>query len=256
MIDTHCHLTDPRLGSQLENVLSRARAAGVTRFITIGTSIADDEAAIALCRGRSDMRCAIGVHPNYSHEAEVSDLPRLRELQADPSVVALGEMGLDYVHHYAPRQKQFQIFEPQLQLAVELNRPVVIHCREATDDCLAVMKRFPTVRTVFHCFTGSPDEAQKILDAGYLLGFTGAVTFKKNDALRDAVALTPTDRMLVETDAPYLTPEPHRAQKTNEPAMVVHVAATVARVKGMSVEDVDRVTTENAERFFGWTLSR
>jgi TatD DNase family protein len=252
MIDTHCHLTDPRLGSQLEDVLSRARSAGVTRFITIGTSLGDDEAAIALCRGRADVRCAIGVHPNYSHEAEVSDLPRLRDLQADPSVVALGEMGLDYFHHYAPRPKQFAIFEPQLQLAVELGRPVVIHCREATDDCLAVMRRFPSVRAVFHCFTGSPGEARKILDAGYLLGFTGAVTFKKNDALREAVALTPADRMLVETDAPYLTPEPHRSQKTNEPAMVVHVAATVARVKGMTVEEVNRLTTENAQRFFGW----
>ena len=253
MIDTHCHLTDPRLGSQLDAVLSRARAAGVTRFITIGTTLADDAAAIALCRGRPDFRCAIGVHPNYSHEAAVADLPRLRDLQADPSVVALGEMGLDYFHHYAPKTKQLQVFEPQLQLATELNRPVVIHCREATDDCLAVMKKFPAVRAVFHCFTGSPDEARKILDAGYLLGFTGAVTFKKNDALREAVALTPPDRMLVETDAPYLTPEPHRAQKTNEPAMVTHVAATVARVKRMKTEQIDAVTTDNAGRFFGWT---
>jgi len=252
MIDTHCHLTDERLGSQLEDVLSRARAADVTRFITIGTSIADDEAAVALCRGRPDLRCAIGVHPNYSHEAEVSELPRLRELQRDASVVALGEMGLDYFHHYAPRPKQFQIFEPQLQLATELNRPVVIHCREATDDCLAVMRKFPAVRAVFHCFTGTPAEARKILDAGYLLGFTGAVTFKKNDALREAVRLTPADRMLVETDAPYLTPEPHRSQRTNEPAMVVHVAATVARVKGVTVEEVDRLTTANAQRFFGF----
>ena len=256
MIDTHCHLTDPRLGSQLDDVLARARAAGVTRFITIGTGLADDEAVIALCSGRPDIRCAIGVHPNYSHEAEVSDLSRLRDLQANPAVVALGEMGLDYFHHYAPRPKQFAIFEPQLQLSVDLNRPVVIHCREATDDCLAVMRKFPAVRAVFHCFTGSPGEARKILDAGHLLGFTGAVTFKKNDALREAVALTPADRMLVETDAPYLTPEPHRSQKTNEPAMVVHVAATVARVKRMTVEEVDWVTTENAERFFGWTVPR
>ena len=252
MIDTHCHLTDERLGSQLEQVLIRARAAGVTRFITIGTGLADDEASIALCRDRPDVRCAIGVHPNYAHEAEVADLPRLRQLQQDRSVVALGEMGLDYHHHFAPRTKQLQFFEPQLALAAEVNRAVVIHCREATDDCLAIMRGFPTVRAVFHCFTGSPDEARKILDAGYLLGFTGAITFKKNDALREAVALTPPDRMLVETDAPYLTPEPHRSKKTNEPAMVVHVAATVGRVKGMTVEEVDRATSENAGRFFGW----
>ena len=252
MIDTHCHLTDPRLGSQLQAVFSRARAAGVTHFITIGTGLADDETAIALCRGRDELRCAIGVHPNYSHEADVSELPRLRELQTDPSVVALGEMGLDYFHHYAPRPRQLQVFQPQLQLAADLDRPVVIHCRDATDDCLAVMRAFPSVPAVFHCFTGTPDEARQILDAGYLLGFTGAITFKKNDALREAVALTPDDRMLVETDAPYLTPEPHRSQKTNEPAMVIHVAATVARVKGMTLEEVDRVTTDNAARLFAW----
>jgi TatD DNase family protein len=114
------------------------------------------------------------------------------------------------------------------------------------------MRAFPSVGAVFHCFTGTPEEARKILNAGYLLGFTGAVTFKKNVALREAVALTPIDRMVVETDAPYLTPEPHRSQKTNEPGMVVHVAATVARVRGMSAEEVDRVTTENAARLFGW----
>jgi TatD DNase family protein len=252
MIDSHCHLTDPRLHAQLADVLARAAAAGVTRMITIGTDRADDEAAISLCRTLPHVRCAIGVHPNYTHEADPADLPRLRELQADPSVVALGEMGLDYFHKFAPRQRQLQFFEPQLQLAQELNRPVVIHSREATDDTLAVMRGFPGVRAVFHCFTGSPDEARNILDAGYLLGFTGAITFKKNDALREAVALTPPDRMLVETDAPYLTPEPKRSQKTNEPALVVHVAETVARVKGVSLEEVDRRTTANVERFFGW----
>ena len=255
MIDSHCHLTDPRLQSQLPDVLARAAAAGVTRMITIGTTLADDEAAIALCRTLPNVRCAIGVHPNYTHEADPADLPRLRELQSDPTVVALGEMGLDYFHKYAPRERQLQFFEPQLQLAQELDRPVVIHSREATDDTLAVMRSFPGVRAVFHCFTGTPDEARKILDAGYLLGFTGAITFKKNDALREAVALTPPDRMLVETDAPYLTPEPKRSQKTNEPALVVHVGETVARVKAVGVDEVDRATTASAEGFFGWLRS-
>ena len=252
MIDTHCHLTDPRLGSQLGEVLARAAAAGVGRMITIGTSLADAAAAVALCRGRQFLRCAVGVHPNYSHEADLAELPRLRQLQAEPAVVALGEMGLDYFHHYAPKARQFEVFTFQLQLAAEVNRPVVIHCREAIDDCLAVMKDFPTVRAVFHCFTGSPEEARKILDRGYLLGYTGAATFKKNDALREAVRVTPLDRLVVETDAPYLTPEPMRKQKTNEPALVVHVAEVVAREKGLSVAELDRVTTANAERFFGW----
>ena len=252
MIDTHCHLTDPRLGSVLQDVLDRAKTAGVSRMITIGTSLDDDRAAIAVCQGRDFLRCAIGVHPNHSHEADLVELPVLRQLASDPSVVALGEMGLDYFQNFAPRPRQFEVFEIQLNLAIELNKAVVIHCREATNDCLAVMKGFPAVRAVFHCFTGSPQEARKILDGGYMLGFTGPITFKKNDALREVVRFTPMDRLIVETDSPYLTPEPMRKQKTNEPAMVMHVAATAAREKGVSIEEFDRVTTENVSRFFGW----
>jgi TatD DNase family protein len=181
------------------------------------------------------------------------DLPQLRGLQMDSSVVALGEMGLDYHHHLAPINRQRAVFEFQLQMATELKRSVVIHCREATDDCLAIMRAFPSVRAVFHCFTGSIDEARKILDAGYLLGFTGAVTFKKNDALREACALVPLDRLLIETDAPYLTPEPVRKQKTNEPAFVAYVADVVAKVKNVSVGELDRMTTRNVGTLFGWS---
>jgi TatD DNase family protein len=130
--------------------------------------------------------------------------------------------------------------------------PVVIHCREAVDDCLAVMADFPTVRAVFHCFTGTAHESQKIIAAGHLIGFTGAVTFKKADALREAAKALPDDRIVVETDAPYLTPEPMRKQKINEPAMVVHVAETLAAVRGLTVEQIDRLTTANAKRFFRW----
>src|SRR5204863_2209442 len=139
MIDSHCHLTDPRLFSQLDGVLSRARNAGVTRIITIGTEPADDRAAIELCRNRPELRCAIGVHPNYCHEVEFEVVAQLRELQADPSVVALGEMGLDYHYDFADRARQRKFFEAQMQLASESNRPVVIHCREAVDDCLSLI---------------------------------------------------------------------------------------------------------------------
>src|SRR3954469_7245037 len=169
MIDSHCHLTDPRLQLQLQDVLARAAAAGIERMITIGTSLADDESVVALCKTLPNVRCAIGIHPNYTHEADPADLPRLREVQSDPTVVALGEMGLDYFHSYAPRERQLQFFEPQMQLAKELHRPVVIHSREATDDTLAAMRNFPGVRGVFHCFTGTPEQARKILDAGYFL---------------------------------------------------------------------------------------
>jgi TatD DNase family protein len=254
MIDSHCHLTDPRLLEQLDDVLSRAAAAGIEKMITIGTRPDDDVAAIELCGKHPDvLRCAIGVHPNYCHEVDESELPRLRELQADRSVVALGEMGLDYHYDFADRPRQRRFFDSQLQLAAALGRPVVIHCREAVDDCLAILRNFPDVSAVFHCFTGSIDEGERIIDAGYLLGFTGAVTFKKSGDLRELVRRAPQDRLLVETDAPYLTPEPMRKQKVNEPAMVVHVARTIAGARGVSLEDVDRFTTQNARQFFKWT---
>ena len=161
-------------------------------------------------------------------------------------------MGLDYFHHHADRDKQHQVFDFQLELARELGRPVVIHSREAIDDTLVHLGNFPGVRAVFHCFTGTIDEAKKILDRGYMLGFDGPITYKKNDALREVVALTPSDRLLVETDSPYLTPEPMRKQKINEPALVKHVAEMVGRVKGWTLQKVDEISTANAESFFGW----
>src|SRR4051794_40921226 len=252
MIDSHCHLTDPRLKSQLDDVLHRAAEAGVSRMISIGTNLADDRDVIDLCRGRLNLRCSIGVHPNYCHESRIEDVQALRELQRDASVVALGEMGLDYHHDFADHTTQRKFFEAQLALAHELNRPVVIHCREAVDDTLAILKAAPAVRAVFHCFTGTSEEATRILDGGYFLGFDGPVTYKKSDDLREAVRRTPRDRLLVETDSPYLTPEPMRKQKVNEPALVMHVAAAVAQMWGLTVEEVDRITTDNVERFFDW----
>jgi TatD DNase family protein len=252
MIDTHCHLTDPRLHSQLNDVLIRASAAGVSRMITIGTGLDDDRQCIDVCRGRDNIRCAIGVHPNYVKETDTARLWELRQLQSDPSVIALGEMGLDYHYGKDNREQQADVFHFQLQLAIEMNKPVVIHCREAADDCLAILRNYPTIRALFHCYTGTVADARRILDAGYFLGFTGVITFKNSGELRDVVKLTPSDRLVVETDAPYLAPEPHRKQKVNEPALVMHTATMVAQLKGMTLDEIDQLTTQNAARFFGW----
>jgi TatD DNase family protein len=255
MIDTHCHLTDPRLYSQLEAVISRATAAGVSHLITIGTDLEDDQQAVAVCGGREHIRCAIGIHPNNCGQSQVTDLDLLRPLALSPSVIALGEMGLDY--HYPPidRERQTLFFETQLALAMERDLPVVIHCREAVDDTLAILKGFAKVRGVFHCFTGTASEAKRILDAGYYLGFTGPVTFKKSDELRTVARFTPADRLLVETDSPYLSPEPFRGQKVNEPALVMHVAKRIAAEREMTIEELDKMTTTNASRLFGWPNS-
>lgn len=252
MYDTHCHLTDERLGNQLDDVLGRAAAAGVSRMVTIGTGIADSQASIEVARGRPNVRCTVGVHPNYVAQERFEDVPLLRGLQAAPEVVAIGEIGLDYHYGLEHKARQVEFFEAQMQIASECGRSVVIHCREAVDDALAILAKSPGVPCVFHCFTGSADEARRILDAGYLLGFTGPITFKKSDELREAVKLTPMDRLLVETDAPYLSPEPMRKQKTNEPALVRYVAQAVAAVKGLSLEEVDALTSANASRFYGW----
>jgi TatD DNase family protein len=254
MIDSHCHLTDPRLSSQLNFVLMRAQFAGVRRMITIGTDLEEDAKCVELCRGRENVRCAVGVHPGYVDEEDRAELPRLREIQSDPSVVAIGEVGLDYFRGRENKARQIDFLQYQLELAKDVGKPVVIHCREAVEDCLGVLGDFPGLKMVFHCFTGTAGEARLILDAGCYLGYTGVITFKNSEQIRQAVQLTPMDRLLIETDAPYLTPEPMRKQKVNEPAMVKYVAAKVAEIKQVSVETVDRETSANAAELFGWRM--
>jgi len=252
MIDTHCHLTDIRLLDQIDAVMQRAAGAGVTQIMTIGTHPADWPACVDMCRKWSNVRAAVGVHPNYCQEAELTDLARLGEFLKEPGVLAVGEMGLDYFHQDAPRDRQAEFFRAQLTIARDMGRPAVIHCRQATDDTLAIMKEFADVPAVFHCFTGSLAEVKKIVAAGYYVGFTGVVTYKNAPEVRDSAAYVPEDRILVETDAPYLSPEPMRRQKINEPSLVMHTAAMVAKVRGVSVEELDRITTGNARRLFGW----
>jgi TatD DNase family protein len=167
-------------------------------------------------------------------------------------VVALGEIGLDYHYDFAPRPRQREVFLAQLELAKDTGRPIVIHCRDGIDDGLAILKDYSQIPAVFHCFTGTADEARRILDRGYLLGFTGVVTFKKSDELRQIVQFVPADRMLLETDAPYLSPEPFRRQKINEPAMMIHTAEAIARLRKISVQELDQLASENTRRFFRW----
>jgi TatD DNase family protein len=251
MIDTHCHLTDPRLRSQLDDVMSRASANGVRKMVTVGTDLADSRASIAICQGRPNVRCTVGIHPNYVVEAHDDDVAALEPLLADPAVVALGEIGMDYFHN-PDRDRQRRFFIEQLSLAQTAQVPVVIHCREAVGDTLAIMGDFKLLRAVFHCFTGTAAEAVRIADAGYWLGYTGVITFKKSDEQRRAAIATPIDRLLVETDAPYLSPEPYRNQKINEPSLVVHTARRVAELRGIDYAEFDQITSRNAEAFYGW----
>jgi TatD DNase family protein len=252
MIDTHCHLTDPRLGDQLDAVIARAAAMGVSRIVTIACEPEDARAAVALCEERPSVRCAVGIHPTYCNDVEIEAVQEIRALHAHPSVVALGEMGLDYHWKTVPHDRQRRFFEAQLALAAEVDKPVVLHSREAIADTLDVLRAFPMVQALFHSFTGTPDEAAQIIGRGYMIGFTGPVTYKKNDALREAAKACPIERIVVETDAPWLSPEPVRSQRVNEPGFVMHVARRIAEVKGIPFDAFDAATTANALRFFRW----
>ena len=252
MIDTHCHLTYEPLAKNFADVLKRAADAGVRGLITIGTTVDDSRRALAVAEERENVACTIGVHPSHAHEAPADVATPLADLVGAQKVVAVGECGLDYFHSTEHVDRQRAVFIEQLRLAQKHGLPVVIHSREAVADTLLILGGFPDVRCVFHCFTGTSDEARRILDRNYWLGFTGPVTYKKNDELREIVKTVPDDKLLVETDAPYLSPEPVRGKRPCEPAYVMHTAAKVAEVRGVSVEEIDRLTTANCRALFGW----
>ncbi len=252
MIDSHCHLTYDPLVRQIDDVLRRAHEAGVAGVITIGTTLDDSRRALDLAMSRDDVACTVGVHPSHAHDAPADVAGPLTDLVGETKVLAVGETGIDLYHDTTHADRQRAVFIEQMRLAQRIGKPVVIHSRSAVDECLAVMADFPEVPAVFHCFTGTAAEAGRILDRGYYLGFTGPVTYKKSDALREVVKMTPADRLLVETDAPYLSPEPMRGKFPNEPAWVMYTAAWVAEVRGVSVEEIDALTTINCLRLFGW----
>lgn len=253
MIDSHCHLTSPQLFSQIDAVLARAGAAGVGGVIAIGTDVEDARRAIALCAGRPQVRCAVGLAAGTDDADLDARISALRELARNEVVRALGEMGLEYHHrHVPPPAVQLRVLLRQLDLARELRLPAVLHCREAVDDMLAALKDFPQVRAVFHCFTGTVAEARRIIERGYALSLAGVVTFRNGEELRRVARFVPADRLLLETDAPYLTPEPLRGRrKVNEPALLVHTAAAVAAARAASPGDIGELAAENARRFFG-----
>lgn len=251
MIDTHCHLSYPALLNDLEGVLQRAADAGVTRMITIGTKLADCRSSLELAGRYPQVNCAVGVHPHHAEETGEEELAEVIAMFADPRVSAAGEMGLDYHYEFSPREAQRTVFRRQLDGARQAGRPLVLHCREANDECLAILKEHGGFAGVFHCFTGTMDEAKRILDAGYSIGITGIVTFKNAQYLRDIVRIVPADRLLVETDAPYLAPEPQRRQKNNEPSLIRHTYTAIARERAVSVAVLEGQTAANAVRLFG-----
>ena len=257
MIDSHCHLADETFAADLEPVVRRARAAGVERALVIlaAGDRRESEQATKIEALWPEVRFAIGVHPHQAKDGEgperVSDLVR-QQVAATPTARAIGEIGLDYHYDFSPRETQQQVFRAQVRLARELRRPVVIHTREADEDTLAILRGEGEglVRGVLHCFTGDQALARAGLDLGFYISLAGIITFPKATALRDTIRCVPLDRLLAETDSPFLAPVPHRG-KRNEPAYVARVVAALAEIHGMSEGDLGATIAANYHELFG-----
>lgn len=249
LVDSHCHLDDRQFDADREQAIERARAAGIDTLMAIGTGSGppDLEAAIRLAEQYPFIYATVGVHPHDAAKAGTETFARLRELARHAKVVAFGEIGLDYHYDFSPREVQRTVFEKQLEMAAEAGLPVVIHTREAWDDTLAILGARWRGGGIMHCFTGDERQAEQALERGFHLAFGGVLTFPKAEEVRRAARLTPEDRLLVETDCPYLAPVPMRG-KRNEPAFLVQTVQRLAEVRGVTAEDVEGHTTRNFER--------
>lgn len=255
IIDSHAHLEFPQFDEDRAEMLERARAAGVTTLLAIGsgTGPARLNAAIPFAEEHDWIYATVGIHPHEAKDATEEHFARLDELAKHPKVIGWGEMGLDYFYDHSPRQVQQNVFGRQLGQAREAKLPIIIHCRDAWPDCLEMMERDwgPTgLGGIFHCFTGTLEEARRGLDMGFMISFAGNVTYPKMQHLRDVAREIPLDRILTETDSPFLPPQGRRG-KRNEPANVVEVAKTLATVRDLTGDEVAAITAQNFRRFFG-----
>ncbi len=253
LTDTHCHLTFDPLAADVAGVLTRSIAAGVTSWITVGTTLEDSRRAIELARRYENLYAAVGIHPHEAKDGDAAALAELKHLAKGDKVVAVGETGLDFHYNFSQQPDQRRVFTAHLAIARELRLPVIVHSRNAFDETIEVLDTYGggLQALVFHCFSGSAEQAKQLLERGYYLSFTGVVTFKNAEATRAAARAVPLDRLMVETDAPYMSPEPVRRQKPNEPALMAHTAKLLADLKGVSLDDLARATTRNAIGFFG-----
>jgi len=257
LIDTHCHLTSRVLHDDVDGVIDRAVAAGVRRMITVATTSDDALACLAIAERRPEVFCSAGMHPLYS--AEAVNWSVIERIIAHPRCVAWGELGLDNYYKEPARELQDRIFTEQIELIRSVDRrehgaprPIIVHSREAQADLLPLFESsgIDPARLVFHCFTGTPEEADRLVAFGSMVSFTGAVTYASAAGAAEAAARIPLDRIMVETDAPYMTPQPHRKVRPNEPSYVRFTAESIARSRGMDPEEFERITDANAERFF------
>jgi TatD DNase family protein len=252
LIDTHCHLTFEQLAEDIEAVVARSFAAGVTGWLTVGTDPQHNRKAVELTEKFENMYAAVGIHPHDAKDVTAETLTELKELAQGEKVLALGETGLDFHYNFSSPSDQKRAFAAQLKIAKELNLPVIIHCREAFDETMDILDQYGRglKGVVFHCFSGSAVQAKVVLDYGFYISFTGVVTFKNADLIRKAAKIVPLDRLMLETDCPYMSPAPMRKQKINEPALMVHTAKHLAELKQMDLSDFANAVTATSKNFF------
>ena len=251
--DTHCHLDQDDFDAIRSDVVQRARAAGVEHIIAVGTTADSSGKCVALTTEFECVHAAVGIQPNYVAEARPDDWQVIVELAAQPGVVAIGETGLDRYWEYAPLDLQQDYFDRHMRLARDLDMPFIVHMRDCDLDILTMLRaehdRGP-LKGIMHSFTGDAEMAAECVAMGMHISFAGMVTFKKSNDLRDCAATIPLERLLIETDAPYLSPEPRRSQRPNEPSLVVHTAECLAGVRGISVQEFAEITSANARSLF------
>lgn len=252
LTDSHCHLDGPQFDADREETIQRALDAGVDCLMAIGTGNGppDLEAGLRLAARYAHIYCTVGVHPHHAAKATDQTILELEALLRHPKVLGIGEMGLDYHYNFSPPEVQREVFIAQLQLAARFNKPIVIHTREAWDDTFAILEEHWKGKGIMHCFSGGPEEARRSLALGFHISFAGVVTFPKATSLHAAARQVPADRILIETDAPYLAPVPYRG-KRNEPAFVAHTARKLADLRDSTPEEIARLTTFNFRTLMG-----
>ncbi len=250
-VDSHAHLDDRKYDHDRHEMLMRAKERGVRLIVNVGYDIPSSRRSMSLANKYDFIYAAVGIHPHDASEAGEDSFDELRQLSKNPKVVAIGEMGLDYYRNLSPREIQQKVFRKQIRLAQELGKPIVVHDRDAHGDVMKILKEENAAAAggVMHCFSGSLEMARDCLKMGFYISIAGPVTFDNARKLREIAAAIPLDRLLIETDAPYLTPEPHRG-KRNESAYVVHVGERIAQLRGIPVEELADATTANARRLF------
>lgn len=251
MIDTHAHLNDPKFADDLDDVLARAKKAGVERIVVCGYDLPSSRTAVEMAERYESVYASVGVHPHDASHFDDHTLTELKELSRCSKVIAIGETGLDFHYNFSPREAQNEAFKAHVALAGELGLPIIVHSRESNFEALQVLRETTANiwGCVFHCFSGDEHFAREVLGMGFYIGIGGPITYKASEKLRNFVEMCPCDRLLLETDCPYLAPVPHRG-KRNEPAYVRYVLEEVARVKGITFEELEEITTANARELF------